>query len=71
MYRSQIIVRAADAVLRHWPGDDAILAATCAGLEGADLVAAEFFAPALVFIREELGEDAVRQVRARQLTRTA
>jgi len=75
MYRAEIIVRAADATLKHWrpgaAGDDAILEATCKGLGGADLGAAEFFAPAVVFIREELGEAAVRQVRARHARATA
>jgi len=70
MYREDIIVRAADAVLKH-SGDDAVFAAACKGLDGADRGAAEFFAASLIFMREELGEAAVRQVRARHARRAA
>lgn len=75
MYRADIIVRAADATLKHWrPGgtsDDAILEATCKGLKGDDLAAAEFFAEAMVFVMEDLGEAVVRQLRAKHARRTA
>jgi hypothetical protein len=73
--RDQLITRAADAVLAHWRpagrGDQAVLRAATATLDGHDAADAELFAVSLVFMREELGEAAVRQVRDRHARQTA
>jgi hypothetical protein len=72
MDRDALLVRAADAVLRHWPDDQAVQAAAAKGLRDADdLELADAYAFALVLVREELGEAAVRHVRARHARRTA
>jgi hypothetical protein len=69
--RDTLLVRAADAVLAHWPNEDKLYAAAERGLSGDDRAQAEFFAAAMILVREELGEAAVRQVRDRHTRRTA
>jgi hypothetical protein len=69
--RDTLLVRATDAVLGHWPNEDKLYATAERGLAGDDRAQAEFFAAAMILVREELGEAAVRQVRDRHTRRTA
>jgi hypothetical protein len=72
MDRDTLLTRAADAVLKHWPNDEAVQAAAAKGLRDADdVVLVDAYAFALVLVREELGEAAVRHVRARHARRAA
>jgi len=64
MDQGQLLARAADAVLRHWPDYDAVQAAAGKGLTGDAATLVDNYAFAIVIMREELGEAAVRQLQA-------
>lgn len=67
-HRSHIIATAAEVVLdRHVRGDEAKCAAAAERVGGspADRAAAEFFCGALIFMAEEAGTQAVRDVLGR------